>query len=114
MNNHDLKGALEFAFEYASEINKYVDDMTPWKISIDTQEEKEKLENILFILISNLRKIALMLLPFFDSKMRELLQRIGVNYDNTISFRENMGIDPVRFFVAEKGEALYMRVNTIK
>ncbi|MDD2693964.1 MAG: methionine--tRNA ligase [Candidatus Gracilibacteria bacterium] len=112
MDNHDLKSALEFAFEYASEINKYVDDMTPWKIAIETQEEKEKLENILFILISNLRKIALMLLPFFDSKMRELLQRISVNYDDTISFRENMEIDPVRFFVAEKGNPLYMRIDT--
>lgn len=38
MDNHDLKGALEFAFEYASEINKYVDDTTPWKISVETEE----------------------------------------------------------------------------
>lgn len=114
MDAHDLKGSLEFAFEYASEINKYIDDMAPWKISIETQEDKEKLQNILFILISNLRKIALMLLPFFDSKMRELLQRIDIAYDDTISLRENMETDPVRFYVAEKGEPLYMRINTAK
>lgn len=114
MDNHDLKGALEFAFEYASQINKYVDDMTPWKIVIETESEKEKLENILFILISNLRKIALMLLPFFDSKMRELLQRIDVAYDDSISLRDNMEYDPVKFYVAEKGNPLYMRINTTK
>lgn len=38
MENYDLKGSLDFAFQYASEINKYVDDMTPWKISTDTDE----------------------------------------------------------------------------
>jgi methionyl-tRNA synthetase len=35
MDSLDLKTSLEIAFEYASEINKYVDDMTPWKISIE-------------------------------------------------------------------------------
>lgn len=32
MQKYDLKSSLEIAFEYASEINKYVDDMTPWKV----------------------------------------------------------------------------------
>lgn len=32
MKNYDLKSSLELAFEYGSEINKYVDDTTPWKV----------------------------------------------------------------------------------
>jgi methionyl-tRNA synthetase len=76
MDDNDLKSSLEFSFEYASEINKYVDENAPWKISTEDEENIRKLENILFILLSNLRKIAIMLLPFFDIKMNELLSRI--------------------------------------
>jgi methionyl-tRNA synthetase len=114
MRNSDLKGSLELAFEYASEINKYVDDMAPWKISIETMEDREKLNNILFILISNLRKIAIMLLPFFDIKMRELLSRIGVPYDDTLTLTDNLSIEPTAFTVLEKGEPLYMRIALSK
>jgi methionyl-tRNA synthetase len=76
--------------------------MAPWKISLDSEEDKEKLRNILFILISNLRKVAIMLLPFFDSKMRELLSRVGVPYDDTLTIIDNLELDPTLFTIGEK------------
>ena len=88
--------------------------MAPWKIVLETDLEREKLDNILFILVSNLRKIALMLLPFFDLKMRELLKRIGVPYDDTLTLQGNLSENPEIFFVAEKGNPLYMRLVTQK
>ncbi len=111
MANSDLKTALEIVFEYASEINKYVDDSAPWKMDVTILEEREKLENILFILLSNLRKIAIMLIPFFPMKMNELLTRIGVPYDSSITLDKNLSLDPDKFFIAEKGEPLYMRIS---
>lgn len=110
MEDYNLKGSIEWAFEYASEVNKYVDDMAPWKIALDSDEDREKLKSILFILISNLRKIAIMLLPFFDVKMRELLSRIGTPYNDTLTLLENLEIDPTIFTVSEKWEPLYMRI----
>jgi methionyl-tRNA synthetase len=80
-------------------------------MDIEITEEKEKLENILFILLSNLRKIGIMLIPFFPTKMNELLSRIGVPYDASISISDNLNIDPASFFIAEKGEPLYMRIS---
>jgi methionyl-tRNA synthetase len=85
--------------------------MAPWKISIESDEDKEKLKNILFILVSNLRKIAIMLLPFFDTKMRELLSRIGTPYDDSMTLVQNLEADPDEFIVLEKGEPLYMRIG---
>lgn len=83
-------------------MNKYVDENAPWKINVDTIEDRERLEEILFIVISHLRKIAIMLLPFFDSKMHELLIRIGTPYNESLSIAENLSIDPNLFFIAEK------------
>lgn len=111
MNTQDLKWSIDLAFEYASEINKYVDENTPWKLDIEVEGDREKLESVLFYMIANLRKIAIMLIPFFDTKMRELLSRIGVPYDDTISLVENLSLEPVSFFIAEKGEPLYMRIG---
>lgn len=43
-----------------------------------------------------------MLLPFFDTKMRELLDRIGVPYDDNKTQIENLEYDPQSFSIAEK------------
>ncbi len=111
MNSFDLKWALELAFECATDINKYVDDKAPWKINIEIEWNKEVLNNILFILIDNLRNIALMLLPFFPEKMNELLHRIGTPYDVQQTLEQNFDISPEKYFVMEKWEPLYMRIN---
>jgi methionyl-tRNA synthetase len=79
-------------------------------MDITIPEQREKLENILFILLSHLRKISIMLIPFFDTKMRELLTRIGTPYDDDISLSDNLDLDPIEFYIAEKGEPLYMRI----
>ena len=110
MSHHNLKWALEFAFEYASEINKYVDENAPWKISTEDENGVKNLKNILFILFIQMRKIAIMLIPFFDIKMRELLSRIGTPYEDTLSLSANLQENPPQFFIQEKGNPLYMRI----
>ena len=102
MSDSDLKGSLEIAFAYATEINQYVEENAPWKITIDDEVGRENLENIIFILLSNLRKISIMLLPFFDVKMRELLTRVGTPYDDSISLSDNLAHDPTEFYISEK------------
>lgn len=59
--------------------------MTPWKIDSTDSEKQKDLQIILFILIANLRKVALMLMPFFPEKMSELLERIGTPYENDMT-----------------------------
>lgn len=110
MERYDLKSALEIAFEYSTEINKYVDDNTPWKLNAETQ--KEELEAILYTLLFHLRRVAILLLPFFTPKMEELLSRIGTPYNTEKTLQENLEIIPEKFFIAEKWEPLYMRLQT--
>ncbi len=110
MNAYNLKSALECAFEYSSEINKYVDTQAPWKIDITEENNRKNLEYILFILVSNLRRVTLMLLPFFPTKMNELLIRIGTPYEKGVSLAEQCEREIDSFTVLEKGEPLYMRL----
>lgn len=85
--------------------------MAPWKIALETDEEKRLLESILYRLIRDLRQVALMLLPFFEVKMRELLDRIGNPYDDTLTLTDHLLAQPQSYIVREKGEPLYMRIT---
>lgn len=100
MQKYDLRQVLDNAFEYASEINKFVDDNTPWKLDAETQ--KAELEKILYILVFHLRRVALMLLPFFTPKMLELLSRIGFSFDENSTISEQIKIIPEFFEIKEK------------
>lgn len=109
MTRYDLKAALDNAFEYASLINKYVDETTPWKLDAETQ--KNELSEILYNLVYHLRRVALMLLPFFEEKMNELLSRIGTPFDENMLITEELQKIPENFIIIEKGKPLYMRIN---
>lgn len=105
-----LKNNIENAFEYASEINKFVDETTPWKLDIENEEQKKELENILFTLLYHLRRVAIMLLPFFTPKIEELLSRIGATYNENLTLTENLNADISEFSIREKWEPLYTRI----
>jgi methionyl-tRNA synthetase len=81
---------------------------------VENVEEREKLKNILFILLYHLRIIACFLLPFFPQKMYELMSRIGVPYDESKTLRENIAREVQEFTITEKGNPLYMRIATEK
>lgn len=109
MQKYDLKNVLELVFEYATEINKYINDTTPWQL--DENTEKEKIAEILYNLLYHLRRVAIMLLPFFTEKMEELLARIATPYQKNISLSENLLLVPEQFEIKEKWEPLYMRIS---
>lgn len=110
-SSHLMKNILDNAFEYASDINKYVDEMTPWKIDSTDEQGKRELEEVMFTLLYHLRRVAIMLLPFFQKKMRELLHRIGTPYDENKTLGENLRFSPEKFIISEKGNPLYMRIS---
>lgn len=100
MDSYLLKQTLENAFEYATEINKYLDETTPWKL--DAESQKAELSEILYNLCYHLRRVAILLLPFFTEKMTELLSRIGTPFDNELSLFEALEKVPENFSITEK------------
>lgn len=114
MGIYDFKNVLDSVFGFSTTINQFIDEHAPWKIDAVTQEWLEELTGILYRSLAALRVVALMLLPFFDEKMRELLERIGTPYNDHISLRDNLNIIPTGFTIREKGDPLYMRVEVKK
>ncbi|GAB0174784.1 MAG: methionine--tRNA ligase [Candidatus Altimarinota bacterium] len=103
MDTFDLRNALDCTFAFSTELNQFIDEKKPWKLDVANPSEKESLEQILATVLTGLAHIAYNLSPFFEDKMLELLTRIGVG----------KGWDPqMGFSIAEKGNPLYMRIDT--
>ena len=52
--------------------------MKPWKLDPTLREDRLLLDQILSTIMIGLAYIGYNLAPFFEAKMRELLERIGV------------------------------------
>lgn len=66
------------SFAFATELNQYIDEKKPWKLDPTLPEEKIALDQTLSTIMIGLAFLGYNLSPFFEEKMREMLDRIGV------------------------------------
>lgn len=102
MQTYDLKSALDSSFSFATELNQYIDSMKPWKLDINIESERILLDQILSTVMVGLAYIGYNLAPFFEVKMRELLDRIWVGKGWNIQDG---------FLIREKWNPLYTRIE---
>ncbi len=105
MKMYDLKWGLDSSFSFATELNQYIDTMKPWKLDPSLPQDRIILDQTLSTIMIGLAYIGYNLSPFFEKKMKEMLDRIGVGKGWEIAHG---------FLVTEKGEPLYMRLDTKK
>ena len=105
METYDLKWALDVSFAFATELNQYIDEKKPWKLDPSLPQEKIALDQTLSTIMIGLAYLGYNLSPFFETKMREMLDRIWVAKWWEIVHG---------FTVREKWEPLYMRLEVAK
>ena len=72
----DLTGCLERIWQFVRSLNKYVEDSAPWNLAKD-EENREKLNAVLFNLVEGLRVTSILLYPFMPETSVEILRRLG-------------------------------------
>ncbi len=111
MENYHLNNALEEIWKIISRTNKYIDETMPWALA--KEEEKEKLESVMYHLVENLRKVAIMLKPIMTSTSNEILKQLGINDEKLISWEKindyNLLVNDYK--VVEKGNPLFVRLD---
>lgn len=80
MKTYDLKNALDESFAFATELNQYIDRMKPWKMDTTSPADHESLDKCLSTVAVGLAFLAYNLSPFFETKMKEMLSRLGVGH----------------------------------
>ena len=68
--------ALKLIWKFISEANKYVDDQAPWKLK---HENRTRMEDVLWILSDNIRKIAILTQAFMPISSSRILDQLSVD-----------------------------------
>ncbi len=108
--NFEIANSIQEIWNLISRTNKYIDETEPWKLA--KQEETEKLKSVMYHLIENLRKIAILVEPFMKNTSENILKQIGINDENLKTWDSLKNYDKLENIkVIEKGEPIFMRLN---
>ena len=108
--NYEIANGLQEIWTLISRTNKYIDETMPW--SLAKEGDTEKLESVMYHLIENLRKIAILIKPFMNDTADNILRQIGVKDEKLINWDSLKQYDSLKDIkVIEKGEPIFMRLN---
>ena len=111
IDEFEMANTLQEIWNLVSRSNKYIDETSPWALAKD-ENEKEKLESVIYHLIENLRRIAIYLNPFMKNTSDNMLKQLGIEDENLKSWESLDNYDKLENIkVIEKGEPLFMRLN---
>ena len=75
----DFAKALSRLWVLVSHLNKYVDQSAPWVLY--KEQETERLQTVMYVLLEGLRKIALHLWPVMPVAAEKMLDQLGLGFD---------------------------------
>lgn len=76
MEELKYSNALEKIWNFVRRTNKYIDQTTPWILAKD-DEQKKRLDTVLYNLLESLRVTAVMLKPFLTETPLKIAQQLG-------------------------------------
>lgn len=111
MDTYHVSNALAEIWALIGRTNKYIDETAPWTLS-KSEEGTEKLKSVMNHLAENLRKIAILLVPFMPQTSEKMLVQLGISKETATwdSMNSNSEI-PENTKVISKGEPLFVRLE---
>ena len=86
MDNYDLSAALDEMWKLVSYGNVLIGENQPWTMAKDPAQ-KEKLNELLYVVLEILRYSALALVPVMPEKMKEMLAALGTTLADGATFK---------------------------
>ncbi len=103
--------ALSHIWEFIALVNKYVDKTAPWKLA-KQEEQRNRLETVLWTLAESIRVISLLIYPFLPETACEIRKKIGlstgIGKENTDWGYTKPGT------IVKKGENLFTKITDEK
>ena len=108
--NFEIANSIQEIWTLVSRTNKYIDETLPWQLA--KEEDTEKLKSVMYHLIENLRKIAILIKPFMEETSENILRQIGITDESLKTWESLKDYDKIKNTkVIEKGEPIFMRLN---
>ena len=99
----DIPAALESIIELFRKCNKYIDETTPWILA---KENKERLETVIYVLLSAIKHGAVAIKPFLPTTSSKILEQLNITDEDITSFETLKAGTKLH-----KPEPLFMRIN---
>ena len=110
LNEYEIANALQEIWTLVSRTNKYIDETMPWQL---VKEEKiEEIKSVIYHLIENLRKIAILISPFMSNTANEIFKQLGIEKNDLKLWNSIEQYDKIKDLkVIQNGEPIFMRLN---
>ena len=89
MSELKINEALDCIFDILRKCNKYIDDTTPWVLAKD-EENKDRLETVIYNLLNAIHKCALLLQAFIPDTADKILASLKVNNRSFENFADKI------------------------
>lgn len=110
LEEYNFQNGLEAIWKLIRRTNKYIDETTPW--TLVKEDNKERLNTVLYRLMDSLRSIATLIVPFLPESSDKMFRKLNID---KIGWNSSCEVDlyPVGNKVT-KGEALFPRLDIEK
>lgn len=113
MEHFSLDLALETVYSFMRELDRFIDQEQPWTLA---KTDKEKLAEVMYVLLESLRHVARMLWPFMPSTSEQIFEKLGImEQEKKIKYTEaKTWGELVPGTKVKKGDILFPRLNSDK
>ena len=111
-DNYKIAQGITQIWKIIARTNKYIAETSPW-ILAKNEEDKEKLESVMYHLVENLRKIAILIEPFMTETSNKIFHQLNITNKDLQKWESIYNYDLLKenIKVIEKGEPLFVRLD---
>ena len=111
INELQFSNALGEIWGIISRCNKYIDETAPWVLA--KEDNKEKLDSVMYHLVQSLRFVAVLLQPFMPDTSKSMFEQLGLTKTELKTWKllENYHANLADTTVIENGRPLFVRLN---
>ena len=106
MDHLEIGKALDKIFDLLRRSNKYIDETTPWVLAKD-ENEKDKLETVIYNLLDSIRVSAVELEPFMPETSENILKQLNTSNKETTYQEDNS-------YATATPVPLFQRIDKVK
>ena len=109
-DTYHISNAITETWNLISRTNKYIDETTPWILF--KEEKTEELKSVMYHLVENLRRIAILINPYMMHTSEKILNQLNIpeelrTWDSLADYDKLANIK-----VTDKPEMLFARLET--
>ncbi|SHK20752.1 methionyl-tRNA synthetase [Geosporobacter subterraneus DSM 17957] len=114
MNKLDFSNALDEIWKLVRRTNKYIDETAPWILAKE-EENKGRLDTVLYNLADSIRIISVLIRPFMEATTKKIWVQLGLDENQGTAWEDTFCFGKLPSGIkVHKAEALFPRIDVAK